>query len=111
MLQLKLSQYVFGTYDYGRNVTFKIYDETDTAFDASTYTGKIKVMDEMGSQIISDITPSWTTQTSGIGTFAFTNTLKPSYDSFLWIEASLTKSGVEISTEPVRIRIRRGPSA
>ena len=111
MLRISLSQYDFGTYDFGRNVTFKTYDETDTAFNATGYTGKIKVANDHGIQIINDLTVTWTSQATGIGTFAFTSTLRPYDYGFHWIELELTKAGEQISTRPVRVMMRYSPNA
>lgn len=111
LLKLTLSQVDFGTYDFGRNVTFKTYSEADAAFDATNYTGKIKVFDKNGTQVISDLSVSWTTQSSGVGTFAFTSTLKPASWGFHFIELQLTKGGEQISTKPVRVMFRSSPDA
>lgn len=111
MLQCKLSDYTFSTYDYGRNITFRIYDETGVAFVATNYTGVVKVSDVNGTQMFTNLSVSWTAQATGVGTFAFTSSQTPYIDGFLWLEISLTQSGIEQSTEPVRIRVRRGPPA
>ena len=111
MLQCKLSQYVFGMYDYGRTCIFSLYDENDTVFDATGYTGVVQLFGESGVQMINDISVSWTSQTTGVGTWAFTSTLKPYTSGFLWLEVQLTKSGTELSTIPVRINIIKGPQA
>ena len=111
MLSLTLSQYEFGSYDFGRSVTFKGYDETGTAFNATGYTGKIKVSDVNGSQIINDLSVTFTTQSTTTGTFAFTSTLRPYSVGYYWLELELTKAGEQISTKPTRIRIRASPNA
>ena len=111
MLQLTLSQYEFGSYDFGRNVTFKGYTETGGVFDATGYTGKIKVSDVNGSQIINDLSITFTSQSTTTGTFAFTSTLRPYSVGYYWLELELTKAGEQISTKPTRIRIRASPNA
>ena len=87
-------------YDYGSSIAFKLYNEDLTPFDASGYTGVLKTFKRHGdrafffrdveraltvvgtlAQIIGDITVSWTTQSSGEGTFAYTSTERPSIRS------------------------------
>ena len=101
-----LSQYEFARYDFGRDVNFKLYQEDgETPFDASGYTGVLKSFKRAGdrafffrdveralsvtgqlAQVISDITISFTTQTDGVGTFAYTSTLRPTIPGYLWLE-------------------------
>ena len=103
MLQLKLSRYKFPIDDYGRNVSFKIYDESGSAFDCSGYTPELIVLDNNKSHYIDLITPSWTTQSSGTGTFAFTETKTFGKAGHYFLEIQLTKSGEQTSTELQRI--------
>ena len=110
---------IFKTYDYGTSHTFKIYSEDagsgETAFDASTYTGYVKFFNESTGELVTEISPSWTTQSSGIGTFAFTSTnnlnvtTAGSYDT-IYMEVQLEKSGTIISTERVRITVVGSPT-
>jgi len=86
--------YTFHTYDYGRSIPFKLYDATQTAFDASTYTGYVKVFDMSGWEQVTEISPGWTTQSSGIGTFAFTSTNYLGQPGRYRLECQLEKSGV-----------------
>ena len=121
MLQLTLDQWEFARYDFGRDVVFKLYDEVDTPFDATGFTGIIKCFKRHGdraffyrdvakaltvvgtvAQIIGDITVTWTTQNIGEGTFKFTSTERPSIQGVLWIELQLQKSGAQISSELIR---------
>lgn len=124
-LRLVLDQYEIVRNDYGYDINFKLYEEDgSTAFDASGYTGVIKsfkrhgdrtfffrdveraisVLGQVGT-IIDDIDVTWTTQSSGVGKFQFTNTKKPSLTGWLWLEVQLTKAGAKRSSELVRIFI------
>lgn len=86
-------KYVFNTYDYGRSIGFKLYDQTDTAFNATGYTGYVKIYNSNGAEIVTEISPSWTTQSTGIGTFAFTETNLLSSEGRYLLEVQLEKSG------------------
>lgn len=131
MLRLTLSQYEWARYDFGRNTTFRLYEEDGTtAFDATGYTGVVKAFKRHGdrafffrdveraltvvgnlAQIINDITVSWTTQASGIGTFAWTQSDRPSVPGFLWIEVQLTKTGEQTSSELIRTFVHSSEAA
>ncbi|MBI5697806.1 MAG: hypothetical protein HZC29_04825 [Thaumarchaeota archaeon] len=102
MLKLTLSSHEFGIYDFGTSITFRIYNEDETVFDASTYTGEIIISDIDGNELFR-LTPSWTTQNQGIGTFAFDANNYLSSEGHYFVEVQLTKSGVQKSTENVRI--------
>ncbi len=56
MLKLVLDQIEFATNDYGRDVTFRIYDETNSVYDATGYTPIVKTLNNTGGQIVDDIT-------------------------------------------------------
>lgn len=103
MLQMKLSQYEFPVYDYGNDITFKLYDADGVAFDASTYTAEVMVSTWSLGLYIDGITPTWTTQSSGIGTFQFTETKTVDRPDIYHLEIQLTKSGVKLSTEAVKV--------
>jgi hypothetical protein len=109
MLKLKLSSYDFPLFDFGRSYTFKIYDEDDTAFDCSGYTPELLISNLNDSVLINDITPTWTTQSSGEGSFALTESkrFELGEDGFYFLEIQLTKSNYQISTEMVRITVKR----
>ncbi len=117
-------------YDYGTNIAFKLYDETGTAFNATGYTAKVKTFKRHGdrafffrdveralsvqgtvAQVISDITATWTTQASGEGQWAYTSALRPSITGYMWIEVQLTQSGVQLSSDLVRIYIQPSESS
>lgn len=103
MLKLVLSQYEFGVGDYGKAVTFRLYDEDgSTPFNASSYTGIDLKVYRRGSEYHS-LTPSWTTQNQGVGTFSFTQTKNLDRYGNYDIEIILTKTGEETASEPVRI--------
>ena len=122
MAQLKLivpGEKIFRTYDYGTAHTFKIYTEDagsgEVAFNASTYTGYVKFFNSATGELITELSPSWTTQASGIGTFQFssTNNLNvTTADSHtdLYMEMQLEKSGVILSTERVRVTVIGSPT-
>ena len=110
MLKLVLDQYSIPQNDFGRAINFKIYDEADAAFSATGYTGEVKVSNEKGSQVVDDISPTWTVQGSGTGSFKFTSTLRPDVSGYYWVEIELTKSGEQISTERARIYVAPSPA-
>lgn len=117
-------------YDYGSTIAFKLYNEDLTAFDATGYTGVLKSFKRHGdraffwrdveralavqgtvAQIIGDITVSWTTQASGEGTFAYTESNRPSIVGTMWLEVQLTKSGEQLSSDLVKIYVQASESA
>lgn len=120
-----LDQYEFMRHDFGRPVTFRLYQEDgETPFDASGYTGVLKSFKRAGdrafffrdveralsvigqvAQIITDITIVFTTQTDGVGTFAYTESAKPTVPGYLWLEIQLVKAGEQTSTELVRVYV------
>ncbi len=118
-------------YDYGNNISFKLYNEDLTAFDASSYTGAVlksykrhgdrafffrdveKALSVVGTlaQIIPNITVSWTTQASGEGTFAYTSSNRPTIEGIMWLEVELTKSGAQLSTDLVKVYVQASESS
>lgn len=137
VLQLVLDQESFARYDFGRQINFRIYSETDpflftnTAFDASSYTGAVvKIFKRHGdrafffrdveralsvigtvAQVISDIDVTWDTQASGIGHFSFSQSLRPTIAGNMWLEIQLTKSGEQTSSELRKIYIQPSESS
>ena len=129
-LKLVLDQHRFPRLDYGYNVAFKIYDEDETAFDATGLTGTAKfykrhndrstfwrdvarqvtVLGQVGT-VINDIAVSWTTQASGEGTFAFTAQSRPNVTGYIEVEIQLTSSTVKRSTELVRVFVSPSESS
>ena len=123
VLSMTLGQYEFARFDFGRPVTFELFQEDkETPFDASGYTGVLKSFKRAGdrafffrdveralsvigqiAQIITDIPVTFTTQTDGVGTFAYTETARPTVPGYLWLEIQLTKSGEQTSTELIRV--------
>ena len=59
MLQMKLSQYEFPVYDYGNDITFKLYDQDGNAFNANTYNAEVLVTTWALGLYLDDITPTW----------------------------------------------------
>ncbi|MEM2141323.1 MAG: hypothetical protein QXJ74_07750 [Nitrososphaera sp.] len=111
MLKLVLTQgYVFNTGDYGRAHQFKIFDEGEAAFDATSYSLPIvKVSDPDGNTVISPLTGAWTAQNQGAGTFAFTRENHLGSAGPHYIEVQLEKSGTVTSTERRRITVLASP--
>ena len=117
-------------YDFGSTIAFKLYNEDLTTFDADGYTGVLKTYKRHGdrafffrdveralsvigqlAQIITDIAVTFTTQTDGVGTFAYTETVRPTVPGYLWLEIQLTKSGEQTSTELVRVFVHPSEAA
>lgn len=112
---------IFKTFDYGTSHTFKIYNEDagsgETAFDASSYTGYVKIFasDSPTAELVTEISPSWTTQSSGIGTFAFTSTNNLNFTTSgmhdsVYVEVQLEKAGTILSTERCKITVVGSPT-
>ena len=116
-----MDQWEFARYDFGRDINIKLYDEQGAQFDADGYTGVIKSFKRHGdrafffrdvakaltvvgqvAQIIGDVDITWTTQNIGEGTFKWTSFERPSIPGVLWIEAQLSKSGEQTSSELIR---------
>ena len=128
MLRLALDQYEYAAFDFGRNTTFRLYQEDgSTVFDATGYTGVMKAYLREGdardfvfvdvsraigllrgrvAQIISDIPVTFTDQANGVGTFAFNQSQRPNLTGFLEIQIQLSQSGEVTSSELVRVNIR-----
>jgi len=120
-----LDQYEFARYDFGRDVNFELYQEDgETPFDASGYTGVLKSFKRAGdrafffrdveralsvigqiAQIITDIDITFTTQTDGVGTFKYTESVRPTVPGYMWLEIQLTKAGERTSTELIRVYV------
>lgn len=137
VLKLALDQETFARYDFGRQINFRLYNETDpflfsnTAFDASSYTGAVvKVFKRHGdrafffrdvsraltvigtlAQVITDIDVTWDTQASGIGHFSFSQSARPTIQGWMWVEIQLTKSGEQTSSELKKIYIQPSEGA
>lgn len=103
MLQMKLSSYEFPVYDYGNDITFRLYDEDGNAFNASTFTAEVFVSTWALGLYIDGIVPTWTTQSSGIGKFQFTETKTVDRPDIYHLEIQLTKAGVKLSSEAVKV--------
>ena len=110
-----LSRYNFNTYDYGTTTTFRLYGLDGSVFDASNYTGYVKIFTSAGQEIVTELSPSWTTQNQGVGTFAFTSTNTVSQSGRYLLEVQLEKSGtilsfkcinpIAVSTSPTGTRL------
>lgn len=83
--------YLFHVGDYGRTYAYKLYDRTDAAFDASTYTGYIKIYTSENEEAITEIASN--ANASGVGSFAFTSSNRPDAGRYIlrWVGE---KSGV-----------------
>lgn len=112
-------------YDFGHDIAFKLYNEDLTQFDATGWTGNLKSYKRHGdrafffrdveralsvvgilAQVIPNIAVSWTTQNIGEGTFAYTETARPTLPAYYWVEVTLTKSGAQLSSDLVRIYVQ-----
>jgi hypothetical protein len=131
MLRLILSNTQrLARYDYGSDITFKLYNEDLSAFNATGYDGVLKSFKRHGdrafffrdveralsvvgtiAQVIPDIDVTWTTQSSGIGKFAYTASNRPTIAGNLWLEVQLTKSGTQLSSDMVRVYIQPSESS
>jgi hypothetical protein len=109
----------FNTFDYGTAHTFKLYTvdagSGEVAFNATSYTGYVKFFNEAGGELITELSPSWTTQSSGIGTFQFTgtnnlNTTTAGSHDTIYVEVQLEKSGVLLSSNRVPITVTASPT-
>lgn len=118
-------------YDYGNSIAFKLYNEDLTAFDASSYTSAVvktfkrhgdrafffrdveRALSVVGTiaQIVGDIDVTWTDQSSGEGTFSYTDSARPSVTGIHWIEVQLKKSGAQLSSDLVRIYVQPSEAA
>lgn len=130
MLQMTASQYEFAQYDFGRSTTIKLYEEDKaTLFDDSNYTGVIQSFKRhgdgsffpfrdvarglaimgIGAQIIADVPISFDGG-SGIGTFTWTETLRPTVPGYMWLKAVLTNinDGSTVSSKLLRVFVELG---
>lgn len=82
--------YDFSEGDYGRSIPYKLYKEDDTAFDASSYTGYIKLSED-GAEVITEIASN--ANSSGVGSFSFTSTNKIATNMRYDLEWQGEKSG------------------
>lgn len=112
-LRLLLDEYDWPISDFGRQINFTIYDETQSAFNASTFQNAVlKTFDRDGNQTVPDIPVTWTTQSSGIGYFQYTQNSRINVkgDYYVCIQMwdnALTK---QISTSLLRITATIQPS-
>lgn len=118
-------------YDFGETIAFKLYNQDDSVFNASTFTGAVvktfkrhgdrafffrdvaKALTVQGqiAQVINDINISWTSQATGEGTFAYTANDRPTISGHMWIEFQVTKTGAQISSDLIRIYIQPSEGA
>jgi hypothetical protein len=86
-------RYSFPAGDYGRSIPFQLYDQDNAKFVATGYTPYIKLYRENGSEALTEISPSWTAQATGAGTFAFTSTNAPNngLSAFLYTDVYLNQ--------------------
>ena len=124
VLRLVLDQFEFMRFDFGRITNFKLYEEDGTTlFTGTGHTGVIKSFKRHGdrafffrdvakalsvvgilAQVIADVDVTFTTG-NHTGTFKWTESLRPSIPGYLWLELQLVKTGVQISSELVRVFI------
>ena len=101
--------YEFDTYEFGRDVPFKIFKSDDTAFDLTGYTVVIRLLDDSFAQDINDITPTIATPSSGAGIFEFTSSNRPTVEGYYYVEAKLTKSGEQRYAISPRVYVHPSP--
>jgi hypothetical protein len=101
--------YDLDTYEFGRDIPYKIFKSDDTAFDYTGYTVKIRLLDDALNSVLVDITPLTTTPASGTGTFEFSSTNRPTVSGYYFVEAKITKSGEQLYALSPRLYIRFSP--
>lgn len=128
MKRLVLDTIKLARYDYGEDIGFKVYNEDETAFDATGLTATVlkcfkrhedqryffrdvaKAIQSFGelARVIDDIPITWDTISSGEGHFAFTDQRFPSISGYTWFEIQLLDDPVtkRISTELIRVYIQ-----
>lgn len=104
LLQLRLSDYDFMAFEYGKTVTFRLYNSDGSVFNANGYTADIVITNSDNEQILDNFSPSFTDQPNGVGTFSFTESkrLTNPFDIY-FIQVILTKAGEVRPSETVRI--------
>lgn len=105
MLKLKLDHYQFGQYDYGKTTSITITDEFNAVFNATGYTGVIRFLDKNKVQIVDDLPVTFTSISTGKGTFVFTATQSITIHGIAFVICEITKSGEQTSTYPVMVQI------
>lgn len=118
-------------YDHGEAIPFKLYNEDETQFDASTFTGAVaktykrhgdraffhrdvaKSLTIQGqiAQVVNDIDVTWTTQNIGEGTITYTATDRPGISGYMWVSIQVTKTDTQISSDLIRIFIQPSEGA
>lgn len=101
MYNLVLDRYDFVTGEFGRNISYKIYDESLAAVDLSSYTLYAELLNyELNQECVVTV---GTGAVNGQGTFAFTSSINPSVEGLHWIRFRLEKSGTKIWTKKVKV--------
>lgn len=110
MLYATLDQYDFAQGDYGRTVTFHIYQEDkSTAFNLTGYAVTVRIMDRYMQQTLQNITATVTSAATGTGNFV-TSQLNTWNDSdYFFVELELTKTGEVTSCIPIRVYVYASP--
>lgn len=94
--------YEFGVYDYGRSIPFALYNQNDQAFNATGYAAYVRIFDQDGNEAVAEISPIWTAQSSGTGTFGLTAANRISESKCYNLELQLEKAGQVLSFRCVR---------
>lgn len=129
MLNLVLGDPQYGQYDYGNDITIKIYNEDkSTPFNGTGYTGAIQTFKRYGddnflpfkdvarairltgnmAQVIENIPIIFTNIINGEATFQFTETKRPSLFGRFWIKLILTSENNILSTRFVSVYVHPG---
>jgi len=128
-LYAQFDAYEFNRYDFGETITFRLYKksgDTFAKFNANAYDSAViktfkrhgdrafffrdvaKALTVIGqvAQIIGDLTATLTDKANGVGTFAWTNNLRPSVPGYHWMMVQLQKNaGGQESSKLVRVFI------
>lgn len=106
MLIPVLSRYDFARGEYGRTISYGIYDESLSAFSLTGYTVYMELRDYDNTVTVVEITttPDADQVTNkGKGTFSFTSTKHNTSEGLHWVRFRLEKSGEVTYTRPVKV--------
>jgi len=107
MLRATLDKYQFVGGDYGRTITFFLYDEATSPYSLTGYTVTAEVLSfNKGVSIAFATTPDPDqTGNRGKGTFAFSASQNLTVKGLQWIRFKLEKSGELTYSQPVKVLV------